>query len=284
MTELIYLIERASLGLYLVCGAVLLLSLRRWLIANGRLRAAEFELEREMARSQQSSALTWGIGMIEVALAVFAITYVVAPTVRSDALSASGVVATSGDQAPETFQTSTPGGSGAEVDDMFATVTAQAMAGSGGPVLLLTPEDSPTPVGTIEPDLGTVEGCDTDQAKLLVPANGQVLFDSVTVIGQATIDSFSSYKFEIAGDSTGGQFAPIGAVGTSPMVQQGILGQVALAGIQPGIYRFRLAVFDSAAALRAFCIVNVRITERPPTITPPGGGGAIPAAPPTPTP
>lgn len=220
--------------------------------------------------------------MIEFALAVFAITYVVAPTIRADALAASGA-AVADSQAPQTFITATPGGSGEEVDAMFATVTAQALAGAGGPNLVLTAVDSPTPVGTIVEGLGDIEGCDTDQARLQVPANGQVIFDAVTVIGQANTDSFSSYKFEIAGPTTGGQFAPIGTGGTSPVAEQGILGQVPLAGIQPGIYRFRLAVFDSTATLRAFCIVNVQIRERPPTQTPPGGG-APPDVNPAPTP
>ncbi len=285
MSELVYLIERISIGLYFLCGVVLLFSLRSWFIAQGRIRVAEFELERELAGRQQSVAITWGLGVIEVALAVFAITYVVAPTMRADALLASSAVVTSdNNQVPENFTTSTPGGSGEEVDAMFATVTAQAAAGSGGPVLLLTAVDSPTPVGTIVDGLGDIEGCDSDNARLQVPANGQVIFDSVTVIGQANAAGFSSYKFEIAGPTTGGQFAPIGTGGTSPVIEQGILGQVALAGIQPGIYRFRLAVFDSAAALSAFCIVNVQIRERPPTITPPGGSGVsgIPAAAPTP--
>jgi hypothetical protein len=276
MSEIVYLIERISVGLYLVCGVVLLASLRRWLIAQGRLRAAEFELERELAQREKAGALTWTLGMIEVILGIVAISSVVAPAMRTDALNASNTANTAAGQ-PEVFTTATPGGSGAEVDAMLATVTAQAAAGDSGALILLTPVPTATPVGTIIPDLGTSEGCESDRAALLIPANGQVLFDVVTVVGTAWTENFSAYKFEIAGPATGGQFAPIGVNQTSPVREQGILGQVALAGIQPGDYQFRLAVFDNAATLRAYCTNTVRITLRPPTATPPGGAPGNPA-------
>ena len=277
MSEFVYLIERAALGLYLLCGMSFLFSLRRWMIAQGDLRRSEFELERELAIRKQSSAVTWTLGVVEVALAVFAIANVVAPTLRSDALEAKGVVANEPDTSE--FLTATPGGTGQEVDAMFATVTAQAAAGAGGPNLLLTPIPTATSVGTIVPEVQAVatEGCDTDQAKLQVPANGQQVFDALIIEGTAWTDNFSSYKFEISGDATGGQFAPIGNIGTTAVREQGVLGQVPLAGLQPGVYQFRLAVFDNTTTLKAFCTVNVMLTLRPPTATPPGGG-VVPAS------
>lgn len=275
MSELVYLIERAALGLYLLCGVSFLFSLRRWMMAQGELRRAEFELERELSMRKQASAMTWTIGTVEVALAVFAIANVVAPTLRADALDARGIAATQPDTSE--FRTATPGGKGEDVDEMFATVTAQAAAGEGGPNLLLTPVPTATAVGTIVPEVQAVatEGCDTDQAKLHIPANGQQVFDSITIEGQAWTENFSSYKFEIAGDSTaGGQFAPIGNIGTTAVREQGILGQVSLAGLQEGVYKFRLVVFDNTTSMKAFCSVNILLTSRPPTVTPPGGGAA----------
>jgi hypothetical protein len=279
MSELVYLIERIAIGLYLVCGVILLASVRRWWLAQSRLRAAEFELERELALKEQAGAVTWVIGMVEVILGVVAVALVVAPTVRADSLNAAGTANTAIDTQPGVFMTATPGGTGEDVENMFATVTAQAIAGVAGPSILLTPVPTATPVGTIIPDLGDPEGCDSDNAKLHIPANGQVIFDTVIVEGQAWAENFSAYKFEIAGPSTGGQYAPIGANQTTPVREQGVLGQVALAGIQPGDYKFRLVVFDNTATLTAYCSNNVRVTFRPPTVTPPGGAAPVNPAP-----
>jgi hypothetical protein len=98
-----------------------------------------------------------------------------------------------------------------------------------------------------------------------------VLFDSVTVIGTAKTSNFAFYKFELSGPSTGGAFTPVGGDKNSPVASKGVLGQLALSPFQPGIYLFRLAVFDSKNALSAQCTVTVHVRERPPTPTPPGG-------------
>jgi hypothetical protein len=206
--------------------------------------------------------------MVDVALAVAAIATVVAPTMRQDILErASG----QSNSAPENFETATPGGTGEEMDDMLATVTAQVAAGGGGPALQLTAAPSTTPVGTIIAGLGDAEGCDSDQARLEIPANGMRTFDTLTVRGTAFTDNFAFYKFEMNGPSTGDQFVPVGVNQTSPVRELGALGQVSLAPFQFGQYKFRLAVFDNTTALKAFCTVNIMITERPPTATPPGG-------------
>ena len=153
------------------------------------------------------------------------------------------------------------------------TVTAQALAGEQGQILLLTPVASATPVGTILPGYPTPVDCISADASLLVPATGQVVFDSLTIMGTANVANFAFYKFELSGPSTGGSFAPILGERTSPVTEQGVLGQIPLSPFQPGDYDFRLAVFDNTGELRASCTVRIIIRERPPTATPPGGVG-----------
>jgi hypothetical protein len=202
---------------------------------------------------------------------VAAIAYVIAPTLRAD-LTAEGAPVPSGDSNVATsFITSTPGGNGSNIAELDATNTAAAIAAGGGPVLLLTAVASPTPVGTIIPGYPTPSDCNTDQAWLEVPAPGQVLFDSVEVIGKANVPNFAFYKFELRGPSTGGEFAPILGEQTTPVIQKGTLGLLPLSPFQPGDYTFRLAVFDNTGTLKASCSVQVNIRERPPTPTPPGG-------------
>ncbi|MDW8298976.1 MAG: hypothetical protein RML95_06530 [Anaerolineae bacterium] len=267
MTQLVYLIEQIAPAIYLFCAAGVLFWLGRYFAAQAALRAAEFELEREIEEQRRARAITWTIGLIEVGLATLAIAVVVAPTLRADLLSA-GLPIQAGSDNEQRFATSTPGGDGSEAEGVFLTVTAQAL--SGGAILQLTAVASPTPVGTIIVGYPTPIGCNSEQAWLEVPANGMRVFDTLTVIGTANIPNFAFYTLEISGPSTGGEFGVLDNK-TSPMPQKGVLGQFAVTAFQPGDYRFRLAVFDNLSEMRASCTVWIAISPRPPTNTPPGG-------------
>ncbi|MBO9308487.1 MAG: hypothetical protein J7551_01750 [Chloroflexi bacterium] len=267
MTQLVYLIEQIAPAIYLFCAAGVLFWLGRFFAAQAGLRAAEFELERELEEQRRARALTWTIGLVELGLGTLAIATVVAPTLRADLLSA-GLPIAPESGAEQRFVTSTPGGDGNDAESIFLTVTAQAL--SGGAFLQLTAVASPTPVGTVIAGYPTPIGCNSEQAALEVPANGMRVFDTLTVVGTAYIPDFAFYTLEISGPSTGGEFGVLDSK-TSPMPQKGVLGQFAVAAFQPGDYRFRLAVFDSLSEMRASCTVWIVISPRPPTNTPPGG-------------
>ncbi len=268
MTQLVYLIEQIAPAIYLFCAAGVLFWLGRYFAAQAALRAAEFELERELEERRRANAITWTLGLIEIGLAALAIAVVVAPTLRADLLSAGLPVAPEAG-ADQRFATSTPGGDGNEAEGVFLTVTAQALSG-GGALLQLTAVASPTPVGTIIVGYPEPIGCDSERAWLEVPANGMRVFDTLTVVGVANIPDFAFYTLEIGGPSTGGEFGVLDNK-TAPMPQKGVLGQFPVAAFEPGDYRFRLAVFDSLSEMRASCTVWIAISPRPPTNTPPGG-------------
>jgi hypothetical protein len=281
LSRIVFFIETMAPGLYIFCAFGLLVAARQLMLSQHELRIAEFELERELARKKQAGAITNFFGLIEVGLAVAAIAFVVAPTVRDD-LSTGGDPGLPVQPTSAPFFTSTPGGnggvgadgspvSGGSIDELMQTVTAAARSGDSGPILLLTPIASATFVGTINPDVPKPSGCETADAQLEVPANGQVIFDSVEVRGVANTSNFAMYKFEMNGPSTGNQFAIVGGDRVSPVPQLGVLGQVPLTGFQPGLYQFRLSVFDNTSNLRASCTVTVEVREHPPTPTPPGG-------------
>jgi hypothetical protein len=274
MTQIVYLIEQIAPGAYVICAVGVLWFLRKYLVARSRLALAEFELERELEEQSRATAITWTLLFAEAGLAVFAIAAVIAPTLRADLLAAGNPNAAlpGAGAIPTRFATSTPGGDGLGAEAVFLTVTAQAAAGDGGGILLLTAVASPTPVGTIVPGYPTPADCAGPQASLEIPANGQVIFDSLTVVGTANIPNFAFYKLELRGPSTGGEFSPILGEKTSPVIEKGVLGQLPLSPFAPGDYTFRLAVFDNTGMLRASCTVWVNIRERPPTPTPPGGG------------
>ena len=284
ITRIVFLIQQASLGLYLLCAVGLLFSSRTYFSSRHQLRFAEFELERELARRKEAAAITRILAFVEVILAIVAIANVIAPSLQNDPISVQGpAVVVQATNAP--FYTSTPGGNGAlpdvngtpgagganSIENLMASVTAQFLQQDNTQgKILITSTNAPTPVGTINPDAPKVVGCDTPNAQLEVPANGQIIFDSVTVTGVANIPNFALYKFELSGPSTGNAFTPFGGDKTSPVLQKGVLGQLTLNAFQPGQYKFRLAVFDTTNTLKASCTVNVELRERPPTATLPG--------------
>jgi hypothetical protein len=196
MTQLVYLIEQIAPAIYLFCAAGVLFWLGRFFAAQAALRAAEFELERELEEQRRARALTWTIGLVELGLAALAIATVVAPTLRADLLNA-GLPIAPESGAEQRFATSTPGGDGNEAEGVFLTVTAQALSG-GGAFLQLTAVASPTPVGTIIAGYPTPIGCNSEQASLEVPANGMRVFDTLTVSAQPTFPISPSTRLRSA--------------------------------------------------------------------------------------
>jgi hypothetical protein len=110
-------------------------------------------------------------------------------------------------------------------------------------------------------------GCDTDNATLQIPANGMVVFEPIDVRGTAFIDDFAFYRFELRGESTFNEFAPL-ADYTQPVSELTSLGQFVPTFYEPGEYQFRLNVFDIAGDVKATCTVNIIISEPIPTPTP----------------
>lgn len=273
MSSLVFLIEQIANGLYALCAVGLLFGLRGWLSARHSLSLAEYELERELAEQSQAGAITRSLAFIEVALAVVAISHVIAPTLRADLLpAAQGIAISSG-----SFKTVVPN-QATVINDQGTPVVANDV---NAPFLTLTaaPADanvkiaatatiSPTPVGTIQPGAPLPSGCLSDEAQLQSPANGEILFESLTVIGSAHTANFARYKFEISGPSTGNTFAPYGGDKQIAVPTSGVLGQLSLTPFAYGTYRFRLTVFDSTSQLKAACTVTVYIQPRPPTLTP----------------
>lgn len=264
MTALVFLIDQLALGLYILIGVGVFLSIRGLLRAHAAYRQTYFELERDIARGQQADALTILVLLIEVALMILGIQRVVAPTVR-DTLAVA-----------QTFDTVVE-------DGLFITPTASFLEGgvpidASGIVLeeedpaqrvLATPTLTPTPVGTIIPNAPAPIGCNTDNAMLQIPANGMVVFEPIAIVGRAYTDNFAFYRFEIKGETTFDAFAVIGEY-TSPVEALGELGQFIPAFYEPGKYQFRVTVFDSTNTVRASCEQTIYISDPIPTPTPLG--------------
>lgn len=258
MTELVFFIEQISFGLYILSMAGLLWVAIRLSRARRDLTVAQFKLEREHAQVRQASAITFGGLLIEVIIGVWAITNVMAPTIRDIRLG--GEVQPQ--RALERFVTSTP----APNEPIALNAGAPAEEGPG---IFATPIPTATPVGTILPEAPEIIGCPEDKAWLHIPGNGQLIFEATTVVGTANIADFAFYRFEIKPAQPGSQFAPIGGDYTVPVVN-GPLGEILPFNFPEGEYRFRLSVFDQTYTQKALCEITIHISAPPPTPTPIG--------------
>ncbi len=275
MNQIVFLIENLATGFYLFGALIILVNLRGWMLSRRDLGLAEFALERDLARRKQARSITSSLLAIEFVLAVFATSRVVAPTVRADLV---GGPAGPGGPEVVVFQTLAPNQATlvnaqgtpidrSQLDAPFQTLTAKPPGDSVG--VIATATLAPTPPGTIIPGAPAPVGCDAQSgATLEIPANGQVLYEAMTVRGVATVQNFARYKFEISGPSTGGNFAPYGGDKTQPVRDVGVLGQISLLPFDTGEYQFKLAVFDANDQLRASCTVTIYLRRHPPTPTP----------------
>ena len=261
MNAVVFFIEQIATGLYILLGVALVVAWLSFTRARRAYRSTQFELERDMARDQQTNAVTTLILLLEAVLLVFGMQRVVAPAIRAtlDPGSLAAVVASDGE-----FRTPTPAPVSGVVIDASGVVINEDLLQER---ILATPTLTPTPVGTIIANAPAVVGCDTESATLQVPANGMVVFEPIPIIGIAATEDFAFYRFELNGPSTFGNFAPIGER-TQPVNTIGELGQFVPAFYEPGEYQFRLQVFDVTNTARASCTVNIFISDPIPTPTP----------------
>lgn len=269
MTSLVFFIESIATGLYIIGAGGILWMAYRYLRARRELALAQFKLEREHALVRRASAITIGGLLVEFIVGVWAISTLVAPTLREIRVGEGGT----DPGAPRAFITSTP------VANAPVNLNVNPLDQQDGEQIFSTPPPTATPVGTIIPDMPEAVGCPEDAAWIHVPGNGQLVFEATTVWGTASVSNFAFYRFEIKRAEAGAEFAPIGEY-TEPVVD-GPLGDLLPFNFARGDYRFRLTVFDNTQTLVALCEISIRISDPPPTPTPLAPAGQVVS--PTPT-
>ncbi len=263
MMSVVFLIEQVAVGLYILCGAGITVSLYRVLRAHSEYRGTYFELERALARNRRADNLSNAIILLELVLIVVGMQRVVAPALRQTIDIPQSVIMQSSDGE---FRTPTPIPFGGQLD--IDTSGVELQQADQVNIILPTPTLTPTPVGTIVPNTRPAECATPDLVSMQIPANGMIVFQPLTVIGVASAENFAFYRFELRGASTGGNFATLGVDGTQPVTELAPLGQFAPGFYTPGEYQFRVSVFDITGSLQASCTVTIFISEPIPTPTP----------------
>lgn len=263
MTALVYLVEQIATGLYILLGLAMFMALLRWRRARAAYRSTYFELERDIYGYQRSSASTTLIILIEVLLIVVGIQNIVAPTLRAVTIDESDAVVIS---IEPPFRTLTP----APFEGGIVIDASGIEFGADDPSnqIIATPTLTPTPVGTIIPNMPSPVGCDTPNATLQIPANGMIVFEPLVVMGTAFVDNFAFYRFELRGEMTFGSFVVVGGDRTQPVTELSALGQFVPSSYTTGEYQFRLSVFDISGTSKASCTITIFISEPIATPTP----------------
>ena len=295
MVDIILLIEQNVFPIYVLCVAGLLFWGWRLLRAQRKLSHTQFELEREYALNERARYFDLTAICVLILLAAIAISQVVGPYLRgspSTQIQAGPLVF------EDQFVTRVPGAVGVQAAAASgatpspAVIAAQMVAGASGesgegeeaaasvptspPIggqrgdifsgeVEATYTPSPTPPGTIVPDMPPPIGCTDPGAVITHPWNAQLLYEAIVVEGSANTPGFGSYKFELKGPSTGNAWAVLRTY-TNP-ITDGVLGQFDGSAFSPGLYQFRLAVVDTGGSTIASCTINVMISEPIPTPT-----------------
>lgn len=264
MTSVVFLVDQLAIGLYIVIAVGILWSWYIWGVAQREFREAYFELPRGIASYRRANAITSIILLIEAGLIVLGIQRVVVPTLQQQQEQLDNLIQSQ--VADGVFVTPTAQVRGeAAIDD--SDVLERINATDPEQAIEITPTLTPTPVGTIIPNPPEQVGCDTENARLQVPVNGMIVFEPIDVIGQAFVEDFAFYRFELRGESTFDQFAFL-AEYPQPATDITALGQFVPSFYDPGEYQFRLNVFDITGNVKATCMVNILISDPIPTPTP----------------
>jgi hypothetical protein len=260
LNNLVYFIERIATALYIFIALAALLQWRRWSGQRWAYRATQFELEREFARYRSGNSLTALLLLFEVALIIAGIQFAVAPTLRQFQQNNGEPVAAVVDI---DFRTPTPPPPATVVFNADIEVFQNI---NPADQIFFTATPVPTAVGTLVRNAPEASGCDQEGARLTFPVNGLKVFSIVEVTGQAYTDDFSSYKLELRGPGTFNNFVTLEGSG-SALQEEGALGQFNPSLYEPGLYQFRLVVFDITDTMKAACTVNIYLEDPLPTPT-----------------
>jgi len=265
MIGIFFLIDQVAIGLYAILAGMILLHAYRFIRAQGEMRATYFELERDLARDKQSTALTAIILAAEACLLLLGVQLAVVPFFESEQTLEERLASQQQTIEDRPFFTDTPLAAAAVANEL--DIEEVSSLGEDEIGFISTPTLTPTPVGTLLPNPPAVEGCVDDRAMLQVPANGMRVFQAIPVRGTAFVDNFALAKIEIRGESTFNEYGVVDTINTQ-VRDVSEFSQFIPAAYAPGRYEFRLMVFDITNTAIASCKVTIFITEPPVTATP----------------
>ncbi len=235
MDSLIRFLVKYEVLLYFLIAVIVVLSLRRVMIAWKNWRTALFGIEKENAQYSFNQGITFLILSGLLGMGLFIITTFVAPSI------------------PNLQQVPTP--------------TIDLTTQPTGTVVSAT--ETPVATSGLIPTLESVfnRGCVPDQIDWTSPVDGDTISGTVTLKGTVNVADLGYYRYDYAPDQTD-TWTTL-AAGSSKIVNQP-LGSSAdqqnggtwdTSVLTPGKYKLRLAVFDHQNTAFNECIITVTIVS-----------------------
>jgi len=230
LTFLIQVIEEYTFWVYIICGAIILWNLRRYLMAHNDRRNTIFPVEREVAAHREGQAMSAIGGMLAICVVAVAVRHFVLPGVDVTELvhptptmtlmiptldpTPTAVVAT-----PEPTATPRP---------------APTLQPTPAATLAMTPTDTPPPLAPT---------CADPYTCISSPRSGETISGTISIRGNANHAQFQFYKVEFGIGSNPEAWSSIGDIVRRP-VSEGALVTFNTETVPNGVYTIRLVVVD----------------------------------------
>lgn len=257
MERLYLFLIRNDVWIYIVCGLGLLWYVTEFIRAQGQLRRAMFNLERETAMRVRNNALSFIIFLGGIVGVVYYVNAQIAPNLPPELLSPPTPT-------PDIFATPlaspTPlngleGTPGNPLNPLLApTVTLPADLGGQVPADA-TPEATAEPEGTPFAECGPT-------LTFSEPFNGAAVAPLMTFEGTAETGEGHTYIIELNGPQTAGEWAPITQELQAQPIVNGVLGTADLSQWQGGPYLVRLRAQSAGGSEVGVCVIQVTLDNR----------------------
>ena len=229
MANLLRFLIQFEFLFYAILAVVFFVYLRKLIASQKQWRLAYFGLEKEMAQAEFNQNLTVVIISLMMALGLFVLTVIVAPSVPGVQVLPTPTVDLTAQ--PSVTAASTP-----------ATVTTSTGL-----------------IATLEATYG--QGCVPDQINWTYPRPGDTISGTVTLKGTVNVTSLGYYKYEFS-PASNEAWTTI-AAGDQPVINDALGGSWDTSNMTPGDYLLRLVVTDSKNQEYPPCTVQIIIAAPP---------------------
>ncbi|MEM7334441.1 MAG: hypothetical protein AAF490_20355 [Chloroflexota bacterium] len=258
MNRLFVFILRNDVWIYILCGLTLFWYSGQLIQALRNLRVAIFGLERERGVNQRNTSLIFISIALIIGGFVFFVNTQIAPNLPDSLLLPPT-------NTPDIFRT--PLSSPTPLNSPVPSVTPPLVP----TITLPQPGLNATPIPgttveipTVTPTLGATQtpviGCSLE-LNILDPRDGASVSNNIIFTGTAVTPNMSSYRLEINGPQTNGEWASLLGRDIPNTVTDSVLGDANLGAWEDGPYLVRLTALTAAGTPTHICVIQLSLTN-----------------------
>jgi hypothetical protein len=230
MEEVLRFLKINEIYIYLILGGFAVWVIRRFILSWEEVRGAAFGLERESAQNRLNNSAVMLVLVLMIAISEFSLVYFVIPGVPGAMPLPTATI------------------------NILATPTTTLPA-----VTLQAGEAVPTATNVPISQVGTT-GCVPNQLEITTPKSGEVVSNTVTLIGTVDLPNLGFYKYEVA--------RPGDTVWLTLQAGRGVkhnepLGEWNTVTLPPGDYLLHLVATDNQGVDLGACQIQLHVALPP---------------------